>query len=112
MLHTQAFLEPVQRGLHLRHVKIPNRPKGVTLDLRRALQMAWGHLSAQEVGHRGQGRVGHRLQMTRVKRGDSRGWDVIREGIYVILAEGRVRKKHGGLVMARVKHSQSFLDGP
>ena len=27
----------------------------------------------------------------------------------MILAEGRVRKKHGGLVMARVKYSESFL---
>ena len=51
--------------------------------------------------------------MTSVKRGDSRGWDdVLREGIYVILAEGRVRKKRGGLARARVKHDQSFLDGP
>ena len=30
----------------------------------------------------------------------------------MILAEGRVRKKHGGLVMARVKYSESFLGGP
>ena len=120
VLHAQAFLEPVQRGLHVRHVKMPNRPKGSL--------WTWGgpcrwhgdtslHKRSNGVelrdGAQRAGGVGHRLQMTSVKRGDSCGWDdVLREGIYVILAEGRVRKKHGGLAMARVKHGQSFLDGP
>lgn len=49
VLHAQAFLESVQHGFHVRLAKIPIRSKGITLDLRRALQMAWGHLFAQEV---------------------------------------------------------------
>lgn len=49
VLHAQAFLETVQHGFHVRLAQIPIRPKGIALDLRRALQMAWGHLSAQEV---------------------------------------------------------------
>lgn len=48
---------------------------------------AWG------AGEGATSRLEAGLQVSNMKQGDSNGWDVIKEGICMTLAEGGIRKK-------------------